>query len=91
MSRRNILITAVVIVALLALVSLLFQRFSPPNIAHYYTLVLQAIALFLGFVLALRVANIYNKDLKKSFLFLSLFLLFYTIKQYYASVANYRL
>ena len=75
MSRRNILITSVVIVAILALFSLVFSG----NVAHIYTLTIQAASLFLGFILALRVANIYNKDLKKSFLFLSLFLLLYAL------------
>ena len=79
MSRRNILLTAVIIVAVLALVSVILGYFSSPSFAHYYAMILQILSLFVGFILALKVAGMYNKDLKMSFIFLGLFLLLYTI------------
>ena len=49
----------------------------PDTVASIYVTVMHPLALFLGFVFALRVASTYRKQLKKSFLFLALFLLFY--------------
>jgi len=72
MNRRNIIFILVEITVLLAILS-----WGLSKIAVQYTWVMQPLALFMGFILAQRVAAIYNRDLRKSFLFLSFFLLLY--------------
>lgn len=73
MSPRRILILAFLVVAILSFSSLIL----PGAVAGAYASAVPPLALFLGFALALKVASTYEKDLRKSFLFLSLFLLLY--------------
>lgn len=51
----------------------------PDTVANIYASIMHPLVLFLGFVFALRVASTYQRELKKSFLFLSLFLILYML------------
>ena len=73
MNPKRILLFTVIIMAVLSFSCLIL----PDTVASIYVTVMHPLALFLGFVFALRVASTYRKQLKKSFLFLALFLLFY--------------
>lgn len=75
MNPKLILLMAVLLAGALSFSSLVL----PGPAASLYAAVMQPLTLFLGFTLALRVAFRYKKDLKKSFLFLSLFLLLYSL------------
>ncbi|MBI4216782.1 MAG: hypothetical protein HY687_05270 [Chloroflexi bacterium] len=75
MNPKLILLMAVLLAGALSFSSLIL----PGPAASLYTAIMQPLTLFLGFALALRVAFRYKKDLKKSFLFLSLFLLLYAL------------
>lgn len=71
--RKRILLMAVIGAAAMALLCIIL----PGDVARLYTSIMQPLALFAGFVLAMQVSSAYAKELKKSFLFLSLFLLLY--------------
>jgi len=71
--RKRILLIAVIGAAALAFLCLIL----PANVAYYYVLIMHPLTLLAGFIFALQVSTIYTGDLKKSFLFLSLFLLVY--------------
>lgn len=71
--RKRILILAVIGAAILALLGIIL----PDNLAHLYISIMQPLTLFVGFILALQVSLSYARELKKSFIFLSLFLLLY--------------
>src|SRR5271157_6508127 len=75
MDRRRILIIAIVGAALLSVLSFII----PKNAGSVYSSVMQPLVLLLGFALAFKVASNYGRELRKSFLFLSLFLLLYMI------------
>jgi hypothetical protein len=75
MDRRRILIIAIVGAALLSVLSFII----PKNAGSVYSSVMQPLVLLLGFALALKVALNYGRELRKSFLFLSLFLLLYMV------------
>ena len=75
MDPRRILIIAIFISAALSFCCLTL----PDIAAGIYTSIMHPLILFIGFVLALMAASIYQKELKKSFLFLSLFLIFYML------------
>ncbi len=75
MNPKRILLFTVVIMAILSFSCLIL----PDTVASIYVAVMHPLALFGGFVFALRVASIYRKQLKKSFLFLALFLVFYML------------
>lgn len=80
MKRNHILLLVVAITAVVALTGLIPVALGvQTSIAGGYALALQLVSLFVGFLLAIRVSTIYNKELKRSFIFLSLFLLFYMI------------
>ena len=80
MKRSHILILAMVIVVALAVTSLIPNALQgiPKNTATIYITMVQIAALLLGFFLALKVAAMYQKELRYTFLFLALFLLIYT-------------
>ncbi|MBI4287901.1 MAG: hypothetical protein HY671_05690 [Chloroflexi bacterium] len=73
MSPRRILALTFIFVAALSFGSLILPR----AVAIAYVGAVPPLALLLGFGLSLKVASTYAKDLKKAFLFLSLFLLLY--------------
>ena len=75
MDRRRILIIAIIGAALLSVLSFII----PKNAGSVYSSVMQPLVLLLGFALALKVALNYGRELRKSFLFLSLFLLLYMV------------
>lgn len=75
MDPRRILLVAVLVVGALSFSCL----FLPEMVARIYASIMLPFALLIGFILALRVASIYEKELKKSFLFLSLFLILYML------------
>ena len=75
MDRRYILLIAIVIVAVLSFLCFIL----PDNVGSLYASVMQPLVLLLGFLLAFKVASNYEKELRKSFLFLSLFLLLYML------------
>ena len=80
MNRDKILWLAVVVIAVLAATNLIpGALLGKNNAANIYSTVLQMLSLFLGFFLALRVAAMYQKELKYSFTFLAIFLLLYMI------------
>jgi len=80
MKRNYILLLALGIIAVVAVTGMIPAALGvSSSIAGNYALALQLISLFVGFLLAMRVSNMYNKELKRSFIFLSLFLLFYMI------------
>ena len=91
MDRRRILVIAIIGAVLVSVLSFLI----PKDVGSVYVSVMQPLALFLGFLLALKVSSNYGRELKNSFLFLSLFLLLYMISnilplwQYlYSSLGN---
>lgn len=71
--RKRILLLAVAGAVVLSLLCIIL----PGNISKVYISVMEPIALLAGFVFGIQVANYYTRELKKSFLFLSLFLLLY--------------
>jgi len=73
MSRKTIILAILLLVTFLSAICLIL----PENFAHLYTGFLQTIALFVGFILAIKVASNYNREVKYSFIFLGLFLLMY--------------
>jgi hypothetical protein len=73
--RKRILLLAVGGAAVLSLLCLIL----PENLVNPYIVLMQPLTLFIGFIFALQVASIYTGDLRKSFLFLSFFLLIYTL------------
>lgn len=75
MDPRRILFVAVLVVGALSFSCLIL----PEMVASIYASIMIPLALLIGFILALRVASIYEKELKKSFLFLSLFLILYML------------
>lgn len=79
MGPRRILIIAVLIAAALSFSCLIL----PETVAGIYASIMHPLTLFVGFILALRVASIYERELKKSFLFLSLFLILYMLANIY--------
>ena len=80
MNTKRILFIAVFVTSVLAFCCLIL----PETAAGIYTAVMHPLALFVGFVLALRVTSIYEKGLKKSFLFLSLFLILFMLANIFA-------
>jgi len=72
-NTKRVLLLAVVTVAVLSFSCLIL----PGTVANIYVAIMHPLALFCGFVCALRIAVTYRKQLKKSFLFLALFLLLY--------------
>jgi hypothetical protein len=91
MDRRRILVIAIIGAVLVSVLSFII----PKDVGSVYVSVMQPLALFLGFLLALKVSSNYGRELKNSFLFLSLFLLLYMISnilplwQYlYSSLGN---
>lgn len=75
MNPRRVLLIAIFVAAALSFSCLAF----PDEAANIYTSIMHPLILLIGFILALRVAQIYEKELKKSFLFLSFFLLLYML------------
>jgi hypothetical protein len=73
--RKRILLLAVGGAAVLSLLCLIL----PENLVNPYIVLMKPLTLFIGFIFALQVASIYTGDLRKSFLFLSFFLLIYTL------------
>lgn len=71
--RKRILLFAIAGAAVLALLCLLL----PGEIARVYISVMHPLALLCGAIFAMQVASVYARELKKSFLFLALFLLLY--------------
>jgi len=91
MDRRFILILAIIGAVLLSVLSFII----PKNVGSVYVSVMQPLALFMGFLLAFEVSLNYGRELKKSFLFLSLFLLLYMVSNilplwqyFYSSLGN---
>lgn len=72
MDRKRILFS-VIGAAVLAVIGMVL----PAPVSTYYSNILLPLTLLAGFILALLVARNYSKDLKRSFIFLSLFLLIY--------------
>ena len=66
---------AIITAAIFSLLSFILPR----TAASIYSLIMLPLILFVGFILGLQVASTYEKDLKKSFLFLSLFLIIYML------------
>lgn len=75
MNRRGILLVSIIVVLLLSVLCVIF----PPNVGGTYASVMQPLSLFVGFILALKVSSYYQKALKKSFFFLSLFFALYMV------------
>jgi hypothetical protein len=72
MNRKSLIILLLVVTVLLAVLSWALR-----TVTVQYTWVIKPLALLISFIFGVRVAANYSRDLKKSFLFLSIFLLLY--------------
>ncbi|MFH0846685.1 MAG: hypothetical protein V1894_01315 [Chloroflexota bacterium] len=75
MERRNILLISIATALALSLVSMVL----PGSWGGFYVTVMHPLTLLVGAALALKVSSIYQKELKKAFIFLSLFLFLYML------------
>ncbi len=75
MERKCTLLIALVVALSLSLICLVL----PGNWASFYVAVMHPFVLLAGAILALKVASIYQKELKRAFISLSIFLVLYMI------------
>lgn len=71
--RKRILLFAVIVAMVLSILCLIL----PENAEQLYVSIMHPVALLAGAIFAMQVSSVYTRELKKSFLFLSLFLLLY--------------
>lgn len=75
MDRKRILLYAVISAAVLSLLCVIL----PTAVETVYSSIMLPLALLLGFIFGIQVASTYQKALKMSFVFLSLFLVIYML------------